>query len=162
MIVYGSSGVTAATRSASSAASRVRPRSRSAPKSSIESTSSSLGSRSRTAATSAARPTMSAIVAEPVPWPVVLSCMLLRSSSGTAEEGDATRRRARRDGSRCRYLPGGLQFRAARHEQSLVDTALEDRHAQLHALLDDLATLHASFASELRGREMDCHQCDSS
>src|SRR4051794_31400618 len=45
-------------------------------------------------------------------------------------------------------------------EQGLVDTALEDRHAQLHALLDHLAAFHASFARELRGREVNCHRTD--
>src|SRR4051794_10036218 len=60
-----------------------------------------------------------------------------------------------------RYLPCALVFHV-REEEGLVDSSLEDRHAQLHALLDDLATLHAGFASELRGREMDCHQYESS
>src|SRR3954452_20635947 len=63
---------------------------------------------------------------------------------------------------RGRYLPLCRVVVDVGEEQRLVNPALEDRHAQLHALLDDLATLHAGFASELRGREMDCHQDKSS
>src|SRR3954454_19040549 len=47
-------------------------------------------------------------------------------------------------------------------EEGLVDSSLEDRHAHFHALLDHVTTFHAGFASELRGREMDCHQYESS
>ena len=49
-----------------------------------------------------------------------------------------------------------------RHEQRLVDPALEDRDAHLHALLDDLPTLEARLPRELRGREVDCHRAASS
>src|SRR3954453_7495727 len=51
-------------------------------------------------------------------------------------------------------------LREVGEEQCLVDSSLEDRHAQLHALLNDLAPLHVGLARELRGREMDCHQTD--
>src|SRR5215208_5608561 len=43
-------------------------------------------------------------------------------------------------------------------EEGLVDPALEDGDAQLHALLDDFATLHTRFASEFGGRQVDCHR----
>src|SRR3954471_697327 len=42
-------------------------------------------------------------------------------------------------------------------EEGLVDPALEDRYAKLHALADYFAPVHASFPSELRGRQMDRH-----
>src|SRR3954453_13466766 len=105
---------------------------------------------------------MSAIVAEPVPnwaWPPVVCCM--PRSSSTAKERSYLRARAARRGLRSGYLPYSLLLDVGQ-EQGLINSALEDRHAQLHALLDDLATLHAGFASELRGREMDCHQYESS
>src|SRR3954454_14953724 len=105
---------------------------------------------------------MSAIVTESVPrWrgPAVLSGMLKISSSGNCEESIVLAPRARRGGAGG-YLPGALLVCQVGEEQRLVDSALEDRHAQLHALLDDLATFHSGFASELRGREMDCHQSD--
>src|ERR1700754_1524720 len=104
---------------------------------------------------------MSAIVTEPVPPradPAVVSCIPCSSSTPRRRsypERRATRRRLRRD------LRGALLLDIC-HEQRLVDSALEDRHAQLHALLNDLAPFHAGFASELRGREMDCHQYVSS
>src|SRR5687768_2798110 len=53
-------------------------------------------------------------------------------------------------------------FREVRQEQGLVDAALEDRYAHLHALLDHLAALKAGLPGELRGREMDCHQTATS
>src|SRR3954466_3123600 len=99
---------------------------------------------------------MSAIVADPVPnWagPVVVSCILAPPRLLRSDDN--------RGGLRRRYLPGSLLFDVGQ-EQRLIDSALEDRHAQLHALLDDLATLHAGFASELRGREVNCHQSDAS
>src|SRR4051812_31188778 len=60
------------------------------------------------------------------------------------------------------YLVGSTGGRGllaeVREEQGLVDAALEDRYAHLHALLDHLTALHTGFAGELRGREMDCHR----
>src|SRR4051794_21503884 len=53
-------------------------------------------------------------------------------------------------------------FRHVRQEQGLVDAALEDGDAHLHALLDDLATLEARLPRELRGREMNCHRTATS
>src|SRR3954466_15414361 len=106
---------------------------------------------------------MSAIVADPVPceWvgAAVLSCILAPPRG--SEERSYRRRRATRSASRTAY---GAQPRLLHvgHEQGLVDSSLEDRHAQLHAPLNDLAPFHAGFASELRGREMDCHQYESS
>ena len=46
----------------------------------------------------------------------------------------------------------------ADEEEGLVDAAFEDRDAHLHALGDDLATLEASFARELGGRQVDRHR----
>src|SRR5829696_9474762 len=43
-------------------------------------------------------------------------------------------------------------------EEGLVDAPLEDGHAQLHALLDDFATLHSGLSREFGGREVDCHR----
>src|SRR5215216_541540 len=117
---------------------------------------------------SAARPIRSAIVDEPVDdGAAVLDSM--RSSSSVLTERD----------SRCGagsvaparwsgrgYLTSARDdrglFAQVREEQGLVDAALKDRHAHLHALLDDLATLHAGFARELGGREMDCHRSEAS
>src|SRR3954471_2315932 len=106
---------------------------------------------------------MSAIVVDPVPncWadPAVVSCIL--APPRLPEERSYRRLRATRRGSRSRYWPHPGLFHV-RHEEGLIDSSLEDRHAQSHTFLDDLATLHAGFASELRGREMDCHQYESS
>src|SRR5829696_7441904 len=57
---------------------------------------------------------------------------------------------------------GGPLLGQVRHEQGLVDPALEDGHSHLHALLDDLATLEARLPRELRGREMVCHRTTTS
>src|SRR3954453_16841278 len=105
---------------------------------------------------------MSAIVVDPVPcWvdPAVVSCILAprRLPGERSYRGGA----ATCGSSRSRYPPYPCLFHV-RHEHGLVDSSLEDRHAQFHAPLDNLATLHAGFASELRGREMDCHQYESS
>ena len=55
--------------------------------------------------------------------------------------------------SGCCYPGGGSMGRAllahVGEEEGLVDSALEDGHAQLHALLDDFATLHAGLSREL-------------
>src|SRR5688500_15272671 len=78
---------------------------------------------------------------------------------------DADSRAPRRRSGRGYLAPGGVDrdlFAEVCEEQGLVDAALEDRHAHFHALLDDLATLHAGFARELRGREMDCHRSGAS
>src|SRR5829696_4011743 len=106
---------------------------------------------------------MSAIVADPVPPWVgpALVCCILAPPQDLREERCYSRRRLRRRRSCGRHLRTALLLYVGQ-EQGLVDSALEDRHAQLHALLNDLATLHAGFASELRGREMDCHQYESS
>src|SRR5215213_6682849 len=58
---------------------------------------------------------------------------------------------------RGRRMPGRGLLAEVQEEQRLVDAALEDRHAQLHALLNHLAALKACFAGQLRGREVDCH-----
>src|SRR4051794_35816192 len=42
-------------------------------------------------------------------------------------------------------------------EERLVDATLEYRHTELHALRDYLAPVHASFSSELGGRQVDRH-----
>src|SRR3954452_3516247 len=106
---------------------------------------------------------MSAIVTDPVPnWGVgaaVLSC-ILAPPRGSGERS-YRRRRATRRASRSGY---GAQPRLLHvgQEQGLVNSSLEDRHAQLHAPLNDLAPSDAGFASELGGREMDCQQYESS
>src|SRR3954468_6005312 len=46
----------------------------------------------------------------------------------------------------------------ARHEEGLVDAALEDRDAQLHALRDDVPSLEAGLAGELSGRQVYGHR----
>src|SRR3989449_713687 len=46
----------------------------------------------------------------------------------------------------------------ARHEEGLVDAALEDRDAQLHALRDDVPSLEAGLAGELSGRQVNGHR----
>jgi hypothetical protein len=46
----------------------------------------------------------------------------------------------------------------ARHEQRLVDAALEDRDAQLHALRDDVPSLESGLAGELSGRQVNGHR----
>src|SRR4029079_3128536 len=56
-----------------------------------------------------------------------------------------------------RRMRGRGLLAEVQEEQRLVDAALEDRHAQLHALLNHLAALKACFACQLRGREVDCH-----
>src|SRR4051812_36525372 len=48
-----------------------------------------------------------------------------------------------------------------RQEQRLVDPTLEDRHAHLHALRDDLTTVHPSFAREFGGGQVDRHSQSS-
>src|SRR3954447_8323777 len=116
---------------------------------------------------------MSAIVAEPVAsgdGATVLDSMRSRSSSSSAE-GDSTDvgrgdpavmagRRGRPRSGRCDRARGwcAALLGQVREEEGLVDPTLEDRHAQLHALLDDLAPFHAGLARELRGREVDCHR----
>src|SRR4051794_12542703 len=47
------------------------------------------------------------------------------------------------------------------HEQRLVDPTLEYRHAHLHALADDFPAVHAGFACELSGGQMDRHSQSS-
>jgi hypothetical protein len=46
----------------------------------------------------------------------------------------------------------------AREEEGLVDPALEDRDAQLHALGDHFLALETCLARELRGRQVICHR----
>src|SRR4051794_35885031 len=106
---------------------------------------------------------MSAIVAEPVDWfdaATVLDSM--RSSSGVERFYVPARRSARGRRSGGGHLRGGSWGRGllaqVGEEQGLVDSALEDGHAQLHALLDDVSSLHSGFARELGGREVDCHR----
>src|SRR4051794_4299474 len=104
---------------------------------------------------------MSAIVVDPVDAaagatvPASISMSLLWWSAG----GDTTCLRSDCGDPGRRGSGRGLLGEVG-EEQGLVDTALEDRHAQLHALLDHLATFHAGFARELRGREVNCHRTD--
>src|SRR5215212_4742424 len=115
---------------------------------------------------SAARAIMSAIVAEPVDsstaGTVLDSIRFLLVPSGRADSMWAARREGAAARSGCCY-PGGGSVGGALlayvgEEEGLVDPALEDGHAQLHALLDDFATLHAGLSRELGGREVDCHR----
>src|SRR3954452_4818167 len=61
-----------------------------------------------------------------------------------------------------RSVEGGLwrsgRRSEARHEEGLVDAALEDRDAQLHALRDDVPSLYAGLAGELSGRQVYGHR----
>src|SRR5919202_2247096 len=119
---------------------------------------------------SAARPIMSAIVVDPVvsvARGAVLDSMRSSPPAGTTErDSRCGARSGRRNASGGGYLTSaardGVELAEVREEQRLVDATLEDRHAHFHALLDDLATLHAGLARKFRGREMDCHQTDAS
>src|SRR5918911_2753875 len=69
---------------------------------------------------------------------------------GAADVREALRGRAR-----------GLRLRGALaeigEEERLVDAALEDRDAHLHALRDDFLALQACLASQLGGRQVNGH-----
>src|SRR4051795_11822525 len=56
-------------------------------------------------------------------------------------------------------LRGRLAKRS--QEERLVDPTLEYRHSELHALRDYLTPVHASFARELRGGQMNRHAVPS-
>src|SRR6201995_2084068 len=102
---------------------------------------------------------MSAIVAEPVPDCDVVSLILAPPQN---LRGEPASPRATRCGSCRSYRCWPFRVGQVGQEESLIDSSLEDRHAQFHALLDHVAPFHSGFASELRGREMDCHQYESS
>src|SRR3954451_5307763 len=112
--------------------------------------------------TSAARAARSAIVLEPVDGTSV-AAVLPSISPSSCEEADS--RLPRGAGGDARRVSGGGGLRLGREalglqvgqEQRLVDPALEDRHPELHALLDDLAAVETGLASELSGRQVDCH-----
>src|SRR5512133_4165907 len=61
-----------------------------------------------------------------------------------------------------RSVEGGLRRSGrrseARHEEGLVDAALEDGDAQLHALRDDVPSLEPCLAGELSGRQVNSHR----
>src|SRR5215212_3921159 len=68
-----------------------------------------------------------------------------------------------------RALGGGDSVRVgrrllvhAREEERLVDAALEDWYAHLHALLDHLTALESRLAGQLRGRQVNRHRSVSS
>src|SRR3954447_24534235 len=113
---------------------------------------------------------MSAIVDDPVvsvARGAVLDSMRSSSSAGTSERDSSCGAWAEApEPSGCGYLTSScgdrVELGEVGEEEGLVDATLENRHAHFHALLDDLATLHACLARELRGREMDCHQTDAS
>src|SRR5215213_1000102 len=87
----------------------------------------------------------------------VPASIVLRSSSSGPEEGDTTYCSSGGGYAlRRRGLGHGL-VAEVHQEQGLVDAALEDRHAHLHALLNHLTALEACFAGQLRGGEVDCH-----
>src|SRR5919198_2245723 len=114
---------------------------------------------------------MSAIVREPVDRSAAAGAVLLSiapppSPSAKSDSMGLCEERAK-VGAPAACCSGGGYLRSTggrgllaevREEQGLVDAALEDRYAHLHALLDHLTALHTGFASELRGREMDCHR----
>ena len=56
------------------------------------------------------------------------------------------------------WLPeaAALVFLERSQEQGLVDPALEDRHAHLHALRDDLTAVHTRLPCQLGGRQVIC------
>src|SRR5215211_3247960 len=64
--------------------------------------------------------------------------------------------RALRGGALGGRGPGALT--EGGQEEGLVDPALEDRDAQLHALRDDFLALEAGLACELRGRQVIGHR----
>src|SRR4051812_31175963 len=62
------------------------------------------------------------------------------------------------DGGALRHLLCLLRHAAQRgKEQGLVDPAVEDRDAHLHALRDHLTPLHVDFVGELGGRQVYGH-----
>ena len=64
-----------------------------------------------------------------------------------------------------RATPGAAAWRCpeyvlqAREEQRLVDSAVEDRDAHLHALRDYFPPSKSGLPRELGGRQVDCHRC---
>src|SRR3954470_3588292 len=82
-----------------------------------------------------------------------------RFPAGGVRRGRTPGRRAegRTQVSDLRWLLLLLGLLKGADEEGLVDPALEDRYAELHALADYFAPVHASFPSELRGRQMDRH-----
>src|SRR4051794_9503750 len=115
------------------------------------------------ACTSAARAARSAIVLEPVDGISVAAVLPSISSSSCEEANSRVPRGAGPDGRRGSD-GGGLRLERdalglqVGQEQRLVDPSLEDGHPELHALLDDFAAVETGFASELSGRQVDCHE----
>src|SRR4051812_3399567 len=72
------------------------------------------------------------------------------------------RRRQRRRALRACEGALVLDLLEGAQEERLVDATLKDRYTELHALRDDLAPVHASFSSELGGRQVDRHTVLSS
>src|SRR5215210_6426048 len=104
---------------------------------------------------------MSAMVLDPVDaaaGATVPASIVVCSSSRTPEEGDTTYCSSGGGDALGRCRRGRGLLAEVHQEQGLVDAALEDRHAHLHALLDHLTALQACFAGELRGREVNCHR----
>ena len=75
-------------------------------------------------------------------------------STAAGATGAAMARQAVRLLRRRLAAPAGQ----AGEEEGLVDPALEDRDAQLHALVDDFAPLEAGLARELGGRQVIGHR----
>src|SRR5690348_2920868 len=113
----------------------------------------------------------SAIVFEPVPASRASALAVTASIASSPSEGSANylaaepgRGRAESKGKpAARPLLGARRLFLLRrvlqraHEEGLVDPSLKDRHPELHALLDDVATVHSRLSSELGGRQVDRH-----
>src|SRR3954454_12489386 len=148
---------------------RPRPTSRTAAPTSAYVTSCHAPSTFRRAATrspywSAARTIRSAIVFDPVDVATAVVPACIPSSSVNDCSGGRFYAAARRGrdgwGGVLDGDAGGLcLLRVAEvgQEESLIDAALEDRDAHLHALRDDFLALEAGLASELRGRQVIGH-----
>src|ERR687886_2896842 len=107
----------------------------------------------------------SAIVFEPVVCTGTVVPAGISSSSVNDCSGGRIYVAARRRRGECeeglRGGAGGLRLLRALaeigEEERLVDAALEDRDAHLHALRDDFLALKACLASQLGGRQMNGH-----
>src|SRR5215210_1141112 len=117
---------------------------------------------------SAARPMRSAIVFEPVDLvaAVVPACIAFSSRTVRQERDSMSVRAERGEDVRLGSGGGASGLRTPRgltevgEEEGLVDPALEDRDAHLHALRDDFLAFEAGLASELGGRQVIRHWRD--
>src|SRR5439155_18210683 len=103
---------------------------------------------------SAARLIRSAIVADPVDVDAVPASIRSPPQAGNGERDSTAVLRLRGAGVRG---PWTCRLPQARHEEGLIDAALENRDAQLHALGDDFPALETCLTCELSGRQVNGH-----